>query len=75
MELVIEMLQVLKRCAALESGLRQPGGPHVTEEQEMTLLRARLLQHPNAVAAILQAAQALRRPVDTLEFHDVRRLL
>jgi hypothetical protein len=75
MEPIIEMLKLLKRHAELENGLRQPGGLHVTEEQEIYALRERLQRYPQAVTAILQAAQALHRPVDTLQLQDVRRLV
>jgi hypothetical protein len=76
MEPMMEMLMVLKRHAELENGLRQPGGGlRVTEEHEIYALRERLQRYPQAVSAILQAAQALHRPVDTLQMQDVRRLV
>ncbi len=74
MEPIHEALELLKRQAELETGLRQPGGIRVTEERELYALRARLQRYPQAVTAILQAARNLNRPVDTLEPHDVRAL-
>jgi len=75
MEPITEVLELLKRQAELESGLRQPGGLRVTEEQEIYALRERLQRYPQAVFAILQAARTLNRPVDTLQPQDVRRLV
>lgn len=74
MEPIAEVLQLLKRQAELESGLRQPGGIRVTEEREIYALRERLQRYPQAVTAILQAARSLNRPVDALQLHDVQRL-
>jgi hypothetical protein len=74
MEPIAEVLELLKRQAELESGLRQPGGIRVTEEREIYALRERLQRYPQAVTAILQAARTLNRPVDKLQLHDVRRL-
>jgi len=76
MEPITEVLELLKRQAELENGLRQPGGIRVTEEREIYALRERLQRHPQAVTAILQAARTLnRRPVDTLRPQDVRGLV
>ena len=74
MEPINEALELLKRQAELEAGLRQPGGIRVTEEREIYALRARLQRYPQAVAAILQAARSLNRPVETLKPNDVRQL-
>ncbi len=72
MEPIDEALQLLKRQAELETGLRQAGGIRVTEERELYAVRAQLQRYPQAVAAILQIASNLRRPVDTLLPQDVR---
>ncbi len=71
MEPLNEALELLKRQAELEAGLRQAGGIRVTEERELYALRER---YPQAVTAILQAARNLNRPVDTLQPHEVRSL-
>jgi hypothetical protein len=74
MEPLIEALELLKRQAELEAGLRQPGGIRITEERELYTVRAHLQRYPQAVTAILQTASNLRRPVDTLVAQDVRDL-
>ena len=74
MEPINEALDLLKRQAELEAGLRQAGGIRVTEEREIYVLRERLQRYPHAVAAILQAARTLNRPVESLQPQDVRRL-
>lgn len=74
MEPITEVLELLKRQSELEAVLGQPSGIHVTEEREIHVLRERLQRYPHAVAAILRAARALNRPVDTLQEQDVRRL-
>jgi len=72
MEPIAEVLELLKRQAELENGLRQPGGLRVTEEREIYALRERLQRYPQAVSAILQAAQNLHPPVDSLQARDIR---
>jgi hypothetical protein len=75
MEPIAEVLELLKRQAELESGLRQPGGIRVTEEREIYALRERLQRYPQAVTAILQAARSLNRPVETLQPRDIHGLV
>ena len=74
MEPLNEALDLLKRQAELEMGLRQPGGIRITEERELYALCDRLQRYPQAVAAILQTARNLNRPIEALQPHDVRRL-
>jgi len=71
MDPIAEALELLRRQAQLETGLRQPGGIRVTEERELYSLRERLQRYPQAVTAILQTARNLNRPVDTLRLQDV----
>ena len=71
MQPIDEALQLLKRQAELEIGLHQAPGIRVTEERELYAVRAQLQRYPQAVAAILQTASNLRRPVDTLLPQDV----
>ena len=71
MEPITEALELLKRQAVLENGLRRAGGIRVTEERELYALRERLQRYPQAVTAILQTASNLNRPVDTLRPQDV----
>jgi hypothetical protein len=72
MEPITEALTLLKRQSELERGLRQAGGIRVTEERELYAVRERLQRYPQAVAAILQMASNLHRPVDTLSSADLR---
>jgi hypothetical protein len=65
-------LALLKRQVALEADLRQPGRIRVAEERELCAVREQLQRYPQAVAAILQTASNLRRPVDSLRPQDVR---
>ncbi len=74
MEPINEALELLKRQAQLENGLRQAGGIRITEERELYALRERLQRYPQAVSAILQTARNLNRTVDALEARDVRGL-
>jgi len=67
-------LALLKRQAALEAGLRQLGGVRVSEERELYAVREQLRRYPEAVAAILQTAANLRRPVEALNSEHVRSL-
>lgn len=72
MDNIQRALELLKRQAELESGLRQPGGLRVTSERELYALRERLQRYPEAVNAILQKASNLNRPVDALSASDMR---
>ena len=72
MEPMTEALALMKRQSELETGLRQPGGIRVTEERELYAVRQRLQRYPQAVAAILQTASNLRRPVDALSYSDLQ---
>lgn len=71
MEPIHTALELLKRQAALEARLRQPGGARVTEERELYELRHALQRYPEAVTAILQTSAILKRPVDTLRAADI----
>jgi hypothetical protein len=74
MNTISTVLDLLKRQAELEEGLRQPGGIRVIEEGEIYALRERLQRYPQAVTAILQAARSLNRPVEALRPQDIRGL-
>lgn len=73
METITEALTLLKRQAALESELGLPGRSRANAESELYTLCQRLQRYPHAVAAILQTASNLHRPLDTLSPEDVRR--
>ena len=71
MEPINETLEMLKRQAQLETGLRQAGGIRITEERELHALRERLQRYPQTVTAILQTARNLNQPVGALQPQDV----
>jgi hypothetical protein len=71
MEPLHEALRLIKRQTELENAMRRPGGIRVTEERELFKLRHALIQYPAAVNAILEAAERMRRPVDTISIDDV----
>jgi hypothetical protein len=71
MQTVNEALNLLKRQAELEAAMRHPGGIRITEEQELHVVRQKLLRFPEAMQAVVHAAHALRRPVAEVSAHDV----
>ncbi len=75
MEPLHEALRLIKRQTELENAMRRPGGIRVTEERELYQLRHALTQYPAAVAAIIEAAARMRRPVDTISATDVEPLV
>ena len=73
MQTVTQALELLKRQAELETAVRQPGGARITEEQELHVLRRRLLEFPEASQAVIEAAHALRRRVTDVTADEVER--
>jgi hypothetical protein len=73
MEPLHEALRLIKRQTELENAMRRPGGIRVTEERELFQLRHALTQYPASVAAIVEAAVRMRRPVDTISADDIER--
>jgi hypothetical protein len=71
MEPINEALQLLKRQAEIQNGLRRSRDNPMLAERELYLIRNRLAQYPAAVQAIGLAAAELHRPVDTLSVRDV----
>ena len=69
-----EALRLIKRQTELENAMRRPGGIRVTEESELFRLHHALNQFPAAVTAIVEAAERMRRPVDTISLYDVERM-
>ena len=72
MQSVDEALRLLKRQAQLETAMKQRGGIRIIEEQELHLVRRRLADAPEIARAIVEAAQALRRPINELSVSEVR---
>ena len=75
MEPLHEALRLIRRQTELESAMRRPGGIRVTEERELFQLRHALTQYPASVAAIVEAAARMRRPVHTICVDDVEAAL
>lgn len=71
MQIVGETLNLLKREAELEGGMRRPGGIRITEEQELHRIRRRLRTVPDAVDAVLTVSKALACPLSRVTEHDV----
>lgn len=71
MEPINEALQLLKRQAEIQNGLRRSRDNPMLAERELYLIRNRLARYPAAVQAIGLAAAELHRPVDTLSVRDV----
>ena len=74
MEPITEALQLLKRQAALQQGLRQSNANRILDERELYLIRQRLARYPAAVQAITLTASELHRPIEYLRVSDVERL-
>jgi len=72
MEPITEALQLLRRQAEIQSGLRRWDSTNrVVEERELYLIRQRLARYPAAVQAIALTAAELHRPVEHLSVRDV----
>ena len=71
MDNVIEVVALLRRQAALEHQLMNTGAPAVAAEWALASTRRRLVAYPQALAAVLQTARALRRSPDTVSVRDV----
>ena len=71
MEPITEALELLKRQAEIQHGLRRDSTTRVIEERELFLIRNRLAQFPAAVQAIALTAAELHRPVEHLSVRDV----
>ena len=73
MEPINEALQLLKRQAEIQQGLRRSRDNPMLAERELYLIRNKLAQFPAAVQAIGLVAAELHRPVDTLSVRDVEK--
>jgi hypothetical protein len=71
MQSVDEALRLLKRQAQLETAMKQRGGIRIIEEQELHVVRRRLADSPETARAVVQAAQALQRPIGELSAGEV----
>jgi hypothetical protein len=73
MQTVEEALTLMRRQAALEAAMKQPGGIRIIEERELHIVRHRLTEFPDATRFVLEAARALRRSIVELSASDIDR--
>jgi hypothetical protein len=71
MDNVTEVVALLRQQAALEHQLMNTEGPAVAAEWALATTRRRLVAYPEALAAVLHTARALRRSPDTVSVRDV----
>jgi hypothetical protein len=61
MDNAVEVVALLRQQAALEHQLMNTAGPAVAVEWALAAARRRLVAYPEALAAVLHTARALRR--------------
>ena len=71
MDNVSEVVALLRQQAVLENQILTTWGPAVAAEWELATTRRRLVAYPEALAAVLHTARALRRSPDTVSVRDV----
>lgn len=71
MQNVTEVLALIRQQAALEMQIMNSGAPAVAAEWALATTRRRLVAYPEALAAVLHTARALRRSPDMVSFRDV----
>jgi hypothetical protein len=71
MDNVTEVVALLRQQATLEHQLMNTAGPAVAAEWALATTRRRLVAYPEALAAVLYTARALRRSPDTVSVLDV----
>jgi len=67
----IDIVALLRRKADIEAQLLNGHNPPLSAERELEATRRRLAAHPRALNAVLQTAQALRRPPEAVSARDV----
>jgi hypothetical protein len=65
MDNIVEVGELLRRQAAIEHQLMNTAGPAVAVEWLLTTTRRRLVDYPEALAAVLHTARVLPRSSDT----------
>ena len=68
---ISEVVALLRRQAALENRLLNAAEPAVAAEWALATTRRRLVAYPEALAAVLHTARALRRSPDMVSVRDV----
>jgi proline dehydrogenase len=71
MENVAEIVALLRKQALLESQILNGNGTAIASEQELEVTRRRLINHPQALNAVLQTARALGRTPDAVSVAEV----
>jgi proline dehydrogenase len=71
MDNVSEVVALLRQQAVLENQILTAAGPAAAAEWALATTRRRLVAYPEALAAALQTARALRRSPDTVSVRDV----
>jgi hypothetical protein len=68
---VSEVVALIRQQAALEMQIMNAAGPAVAAEWALATTRRRLVAYPEALAAVLNTARALRRSPDMVSVRDV----
>ena len=71
MDSTMEVIALLRRQAELERQLLNASAATFTTERELEATCRRIAQHPRALNAVLQTAQALRRPPEAVSARQV----
>ena len=74
MDDVADVVALLRKQAALEHQLMNTEAPAVAAEWALVTTQRRLVVYPQALAAVLHTARALRRSSDTISVRDVTAL-
>jgi len=73
MDNLLETVALIRRQSELQIRLQNSRGTAVATEREFEATRRRLANHPHALNAVLQTAQALRRPPETISASEVEK--
>jgi len=71
MDNVTEVVALLRQQTALENQILNAAEPAVAAEWALAATRRRLITYPEALAAVLHTARALRRSPDMVSVRDV----
>lgn len=71
MDNLTAVVALLRQQTALENQIMNAAGPAVAAEWALATARRRLIAYPEALAAVLHTARALRRSPDLVSVHDV----
>lgn len=71
MDNVTEVVALLRQQTALENQILNAAEPAVAAEWALATTRRRLIAYPEALAAVLHTARALRRSPDMVSVRDL----